>query len=347
MGVIVLNSRPEASSLPSPSCSLIAPAASRASSRPARERPEDPGLLVLSEGARRVLVAPALGGSLAGFYDETPAGPVHWLRPTGQAALDSGDPLLLASFPLMPYCNRIRDGRFRFEGREWRLPMGDGALRHALHGHAWQRPWQVIEQDDAGVELAFEHEPEAGAGTAQHPGWPFRYAATQRIELGPLGLKLTLAARNLDSRPMPFGFGHHPYYPRGASTRIRTEVEAMWHSDGELLPVSLGADPAVEALARGVAVEAVPRDNNFVGWRRETVIDWPEERRRLTMRADAPLDCFVLYSPRGEAFFCAEPVSNTTDWLNLDLPEDARGGCVLAPGETIEASIVWLPERDV
>ncbi len=360
MGAIVLNCRPATppSSRQSTSAAAARGEADRdaaAAGEPALPSAEieraildDPSLVVLRDGVRRVVIAPAIGGSLAAFYDATPDGPVHWMRPASRVALDAGDPLLLASFPLLPYCNRIRDGRFRFEGRDWQLPMGEGALRHALHGHAWRQPWHVSAQDSSSVELGFVYEPSEAAGTAAEPAWPFRYSATQRIALRPDGgLELRIGVRNLDSRAMPFGFGHHPYYPRASDTQLRTHVAAIWRSDGELLPVEHGADPAVDALTLGVRVDALALDNNFTGWGREAVIDWPGERRRLTMRAEAPLDCFVLYSPAGESFFCAEPVSNTTDWINLDVPAEARGGGVLAPGESVEAAIVWLPETNL
>jgi aldose 1-epimerase len=45
----------------------------------------------------------------------------------------------------------------------------------------------------------------------------------------------------------------------------------------------------------------------------------------------------------------AEPVSNTTDWLNLRHEGTVKridvGGTVLAPGETLEAQLAWQPER--
>ena len=48
-------------------------------------------------------------------------------------------------------------------------------------------------------------------------------------------------------------------------------------------------------------------------------------------------------------YFCAEPVSNTTDWLN-QRPEGTVqridvGSTVLAPGETLGAQLAWQPER--
>lgn len=305
---------------------------------------DDGQLLTLTCGASRALVAPHVGGSIAAFYDdERDAGVFHWLRPATRAALDARDPLGMASFPLMPYCNRIRDGRFRFEGEMIDLPGGTGALRHALHGHAWRRPWTVEARDAASVTLHFLHEPRERHDT--HAGWPFRYEARQHIVLDEAGLCVRLWARNLAARPMPFGLGHHPYYPRPPGTRIAARVRAMWEIDAEVLPVSLNAHPAVDALLAGLTVDEFELDNNFSGWRREALIEWPQARRRLALRAGPPLDFFVLYSPAGLPYFCAEPVSNTTDWLNLRAARLDVGGTVLAPGETIEAQLAWLPGR--
>lgn len=306
---------------------------------------DDGRLVALTCGAMRALVAPHVGGSIAAFYDEGDDGAAafHWLRPATRAALDAEDPLGMASFPLMPYCNRIRDGRFRFEGEMIDLPSGTGALRHALHGHAWRRPWTVEAHDATSVTLHFLHEPHAPHDA--HAGWPFRYEARQQITLDETGLSVRLWARNLAARPMPFGFGHHPYYPRLPGTRIAARVRAMWEIDAEVLPVSLNAHPAVDALQAGLTLDDFELDNNFSGWRREALIEWPRAGRRLMLRASAPLDYFVLFSPAGLPYFCAEPVSNTTDWLNLRATRLDVGGTVLAPGEAIEAQLAWLPGR--
>jgi aldose 1-epimerase len=306
---------------------------------------DDGQLVALTHGASRALIAPHVGGSIAAFYDVDDTGAQHWLRAATRAALDARDPLGMASFPLMPYCNRIRDGRFRFEGEMIDVPSGTGALRHALHGHAWRRPWRVESQSGSDVTLHFVHDAPARGGD----GWPFSYEARQHIALDQHGLSVRLWARNRGARPMPFGFGHHPYYPRPPGTRITARVRAMWEIDAEVLPVTLSAHPAVDALEDGLVVDDFDLDNNFSGWRRDALIEWPHAQRRLTLRASAPLDFFVLYSAAGLPWFCAEPVSNTTDWLNLQRDGVAGrfdvGGTVLAPGESIDARLAWLPGR--
>ncbi|CAH2773032.1 MAG: Galactose mutarotase and related enzymes [uncultured Paraburkholderia sp.] len=273
-----------------------------------------PTLVTLSAGGLRLVVAPEVGGALAAFYELTPDGPLHWLRPASQAAFDECDPLRMASFPLLPYCNRIRDARFPFNGETIDLNGNDPRFAHALHGNAWRRPWKVAARTASAVTLEFEHAPDS-----THRGdWPFSYRAQQRIELMADGLRITLSARNLADRPMPFGMGHHPYYPRTAHTRICADVKAMWHADTEVLPTHLGAHPAVDALREGMSPDAYDLDNNFANWSRRATIAWPDEHRRLTMTAEAPFDHMVVFAPASDPRqLCVEPVTNTTASVTL------------------------------
>ncbi|SEA02896.1 aldose 1-epimerase [Paraburkholderia sartisoli] len=303
---------------------------------------DDPSLIALRSGNTELRVAPRIGGSIAAYFETTAAGPLHWMRPATRAALDARNPLQMASFPLFPYCNRIRDARFDFDGQSIDLSGDGNTFTHALHGNAWRRAWRVGARTTTSVELHLEHTPDGSI-----PGdWPFAYQARQTIELIGDVLRVTLSARNLADRAMPFGMGHHPYYPRTPNTVVKASVDAMWHADPDVLPTHLGAHPAVEALRDGMSADAFDLDNNFTGWKREAVIAWTDEHRKLTLTADETFGQMVVFAPASEALLCVEPVSNTTDCFNS--PADARenvGGCVLEPGESITGVLHWTPAR--
>ena len=63
------------------------------------------------------------------------------LRP-GAAA---GNSTRAAAFPLVPYSNRIREGRFSFRDRAVVVPLNRPPERHAIHGHGWQAGWRPID----------------------------------------------------------------------------------------------------------------------------------------------------------------------------------------------------------
>ncbi|MDQ3269323.1 MAG: aldose 1-epimerase [Pseudomonadota bacterium] len=294
------------------------------------------------------MLAPAAGGSIASFTRQWQEGPrrreLHWMRPATVAGLVAGNPLEMASFPLVPFCNRIRGGRAGFEGRAIRLaPNHPGEdAPHPLHGLGWLRPWQVCSASPTHAELALVVE--------ASDAWPWRFSCTQRFRLDASALAVQMAITNEDSAAMPAGIGHHPYFPHHAGTVLTSPAEVMWVTDAEVMPVRLESGGPVQRLREGVLLSELDLDNNFTGWERVTRIAWPADVRGpahgLTMRAEAPLDYFVVYCPSGHDHFCAEPVSQCTDWLNL-LPKYGAGplgGARLRPGETLTARFELEPE---
>ena len=297
-------------------------------------------LVELRHGARRVLLAPHVGGAIAAFDELRDGRVIDWLRPATPAALAACDPLGMASFPLLPYCNRIRDARFMFDGALVDLSDDGNGFAHALHGNAWRLGWRVAEVSASRARLHLLHEPSREA--ARH--WPFAYEATQDIALDADRLSVTMSARNLADRPMPFGMGHHPYYPRTRNTRVHARVAAMWHSTPDLLPTHAGPHPCIDAMASsaGMSADAFDLDDNFAGWSRTATIAWPDEGRAITLSADAPFDHMVVYAPAAHpGLLCVEPVSNVADWVNLDVARALKGGEVLEPGESVSATFAW------
>ena len=285
-------------------------------------------------------LAPDVGGSIAAFYSHRPGRTdLHWLRAASTEALLKLDPLGMASFPLLPWCNRIRNGRARFAGREIAMPP-DPRFAHALHGLGWQRPWRVQGADASRAELGLRFEGEG------RPGWPWSFTAGQTFALHAKGLDCSICLRNDSPSPMPFGLGHHPYFPHLPGTRLQCEVQAMWGSDDQLLPTQLLRPDFLPRLAQGMELAELDLDNNFTGWAHRFAVSWPGRTRQLVLRAEPPLDFFVLYCPRGADHFCAEPVSNCTDWPNLsDRPAQEVGGGVLQPGQSVAAT--WSLDLEV
>jgi len=304
-------------------------------------------LIHLSAGDLRAEISPSVGGSIARFWserrDSSANGRVDWLRPATDGGLAGHDPLAMGSFPLLPFCNRIRDGRASFEGREIRFPPNHPAQLspHPLHGIGWQRPWKVVASGPTHATLALD--------VSASEAWPWHFSAEQQFTLDARQLAVAMSLTNLDDAAMPAGIGHHPYFPHTPGTTLRTGVDAMWQSDQEVMPTGLERTPEVEMLRAGVLLSQLDLDNNFTGWEHSALIEWPADahgpRRAVTLQAQKPLDYFVLYCPAGADHFCAEPVSQCTDWLNL-LPaygHEALGGSRIAPGDTLRASFILAP----
>jgi aldose 1-epimerase len=292
--------------------------------------------VTLRSGPLGVVLSPAVGGAIARFWLERMTGSaVDLLRATPDAALARRDPWATACFPLVPWSNRIREGCFAFGGRTVSLPPNRPPDRHTIHGHGFQAGWTVVDLDPALAVLEYAHAPDA---------WPWAYRAVQRVALTPVRLELELTLTNEDDAPMPAGLGWHPYFPRTPETTLTARVRGLWLTDAELLPLTRVAPPSDRDPGRGLAVDRVALDNAFVGWDGQAVVAWPERRAWLGLAAGGPLGTLVVYTPPGESFFCAEPVSHVADAFNLAAAGLTDTGMLtLAPGESVRATLTLTP----
>jgi aldose 1-epimerase len=278
------------------------------------------GLLRLASGPLELLLAPAVGGSIARFDYVTENGTLPIMR---GAEPELQSPLAAASFPLVPYCNRIRNGRFSFRGRDVTISRNMDADPSPLHGHGWLAPWKVVSASDSEAELTFRHE----AGE-----WPWSYEARQLFALDEAGLSLRLDGRNLSDEPMPCGLGQHPYFHCTSETRIDTQVTHAWTIDEKVLPVEKVPAAGRYDLSRRL-ICGQDLDNGFAGWGGAARIATPGQPFEIGISSpDARF--FQVYSPASGGLFVAEPVSHANAAMNE--PEELwaeLGFAVLEPGE--------------
>lgn len=283
-------------------------------------------LVQLTAGDLRLKLSPSIGGSISAFEPTSGGGPRSILRKCNSPPKSA---LEAASFPLVPYVNRIRGGRFSFRGREVRLNPNMAGDPSPLHGQGWLSPWQVDRAGETSAALSFRH----AAGE-----WPWDYEARQDYALDEHGLLLTLTCRNLSTEPMPCGLGQHPYFPCGPQTSLDTVVTDAWTIDEHVLPVEkVPAEGRFDLKNRLVCGQGL--DHGFGGWGGEARVtdpDWPFELRLSSPDAHF----FQLYSPAEGGIFVAEPVTHANAALNA--PESdwpALGMRVLEPDEAMSLTM--------
>jgi aldose 1-epimerase len=117
----------------------------------------------------------------------------------------------------------------------------------------------------------------------------------------------------------------------------------MWAVDAEVMPTQLIAPkPAADPTA-GLQPASAVLDNCFTEFSGRAVIDWPERGASLTLEADAALPFLVVFTPPQADFFCVEPVSHSTDAVNLAPQRPDTGLRVLEAGQSFSAAVRFTP----
>ncbi|MBO1753610.1 aldose 1-epimerase family protein [Allobranchiibius sp. CTAmp26] len=111
---------------------------------------------------------------------------------------------------LMPWPNRIRDGKYTFAGKDEQLALTEPARSNASHGLIRWADWSVVQHDPDAIVVEHLLRPQSG--------WDWTLRLQVAYTLSDAGLMVTPAATNLSDTPAPFGFGAHPYLTAGEDT---------------------------------------------------------------------------------------------------------------------------------
>ena len=104
---------------------------------------------------------------------------------------------------LMPWPNRLRDGRYEFDGESHQLPLSEPERMNAIHGLLRWESWRVADRSPEHVVVEHALHP--------RPGYPFALHVSADYRLGPSGLSCTVTATNVGDQICPYGAGAHPY----------------------------------------------------------------------------------------------------------------------------------------
>ena len=251
-------------------------------------------MIEIAHRSWRCLIAPEQGGAIARLLKDG----IDILRPV-KAEQGPDGVLGMASFPLVPFANRIGQGVLRLGDDVQRLSPDAAALPHAHHGHGWRAEWQVEQAAADHAVLTLAHD--------GGQGWPWRYEARQSLRLDDDGLCVAIEIRNGDGHgPMPSGAGIHPYFRRTPDSAIAITSDRVWCNDEGGLASHAASDGRFRS-GKMVSVDSLEGCDNFFVASGEACIATREGAIHLS---GSPIAGFHIYVPAGKAFFCVEPVSH-------------------------------------
>lgn len=285
-----------------------------------------------------VEIAPALGNNCFSFRASHPVlEPVDFSefarRPTSY-----GIPILF------PFPNRIKDGKFSFQGRSY-------TVQPPRHGFVRDKAWTIEDKgasDEAGAWILSSLDAKEFPEEILNQ-FPFPFLIEMIHILKGRRLLMIARARNTGEKPMPVGYGIHPYFRRPKEGSITVPARGRWELQeslptGDLVPLTgkydvrhkatltdLDLDDIFTDLEPGPldTVECLLEDNeNKV----ETVIEF----------SDSEFPNVVVYTPPSpRAAICIEPNTCPTDAFNLASRGIDSNILILEPGEacTFEITI--------
>jgi aldose 1-epimerase len=244
---------------------------------------------------------------------------------------------------LMPWPNRIRDGKYTFEGAEHQLGLSEPALHNASHGLVRWATWLLHWHADDWSALTVR--------TRLHPqpGWTATLDLSVNYVLEPHGLVVSVHASNAGDTAAPFGFGAHPYVALGDTPLAEVELSIPAGLevlvDEQLVPTGTAAvRPEVDfrtrrrlgSTALDTAYTGLTRTRADGGWE---VVVGGLGTGDVSVWGDGSLDWAQVFTAKGKDTgvdgvrgIAVEPMSCPANAFNT-----GEGLVVLAPGDSWSA----------
>ncbi|MET9728102.1 aldose 1-epimerase [Streptomyces zaomyceticus] len=239
---------------------------------------------------------------------------IESLRIGGTEVLRQGE--RFGSFPMVPWCGRTENGRFRNGATTHQLPVN--APPHAIHGTVRDLPWKTARISATEAVLTCE----------LGDPWPYKGTVTQVFELAEDSLTLRFGIETYDDS-FPAQAGWHPWFLRNlgrGGQDVRLDFTPAWQEErGENhLPTGRRIDPTPG-----------PWDDCFgMPDGVDVTLTWPEELE-LKVASRAP---WVVIYDEPEDTVCVEPQSGPPNGLNTH-PR------LVTPIDPLEVESTWTWRR--
>ena len=307
----------------------------------------DPTIFILDDGAGgRAEVWPSLGFNCF-RWQAVRDGRTLDLLYTDPALFGDGRPTRSGVPVLFPFPNRIRDGRFTWDGKEYHLPIDDPARKNAIHGFACRHPWRVVGQgaDSSSAWVTGEFQTGRDAPDCL-PLWPTDHLIRITHRLGANVLRVEAEVVNPDGRPLPFGLGYHPYFrvpfavgADAADCTVRVPACQTWPlveslPTGERRPIDPAHDLNAPRRFADLQLDDLLTGLPSIPDNAETLCDRGAVRvggEALRVLASPAFREVVAFTPAHRQAFCIEPYTCATDAINLQQRGVDAGLLVLPP----------------
>jgi aldose 1-epimerase len=219
---------------------------------------------------------------------------------------------------LIPFPNRVEDGRYRFDDVNYQLAITEPERGNAIAGLVWNRDWMLQgiggSQSQVTLEVSLD-----GSDT----GYPFQLRVSVTYRVSEDGIEVATEATNVGDRAAPYGAGYHPYL------RIPgiSSIDECW--------LRIPAETYLPVNERMIPLPAVPVAGTSYDFR---------ESRRI---GETPMDtCFTGFTTkdglthielgdgggrRGITLYMAPPLDYLQVFTGDTLPEGRRSAIALEP----------------
>lgn len=234
---------------------------------------------------------------------------------------------------LLPYPNRLRDGRYTHAGKTYQFKLTSPDTQNSIHGFGKDAPMTI--------ETAWTDENEAGltclwAYDGHQTAYPFPFEARISMILRGGAFTVNMSVYNNGTATIPVGLGWHPYFKMSETSNdsfLQMPDCQLISIDDRMLPT--GEKTHFDAFKTLTKINDSTLDNGFYITNQtqdaETIL--ASEQGQLTFwqeTGDRKWNFLQVFTPPHRKSVAIEPMT-----CNIDAFNNGDGLVMLKPSETL------------
>lgn len=231
-----------------------------------------------------------------------------------------------ASSILFPFANRVRDGKYTFDGHSYVLNCNEVDKNNALHGLVYDKPFDCVDSSlsvsSGSVTLQYKHE---GC-----KGFPFQFHILLIYTLTDETLSLAVEIINKGHKTFPFTLGWHPYFASKNLDESALSFESATKYLCDAQHIVSGTAPFDVKMP--FQLKNVTLDDGYQ--LQNNTFQFYTPGYHLTMTSSSNDNYLQLYTPKASNVIAIEPMTGATDSFNNKI-----GLQILQPNSSY--SVLW------
>lgn len=303
------------------------------------------------EGNAVAEIAPSLGNNCFVFKVSDNGNWINLIDPPPDLPTLEERPTAFGNPILFPFPNRIRNGKWEFEGKTYQFDKAPDSPT-TIHGLLLTLPYNVDKHEANEDQAILVCSLDSKDFPDVHRQFPFPFTIEITYILKDSILEMGISIENTGNGNMPMGFGIHPYFNTNltdtadaSKALITVPADKYWELDDVLVPTGIQKNvTGTLDLRNGQPFGKLKLDHVFTN----VIVDKGISRclienldtgYGMVMESDSVFRELVVYTPPGRDAICFEPYTCPTDAINLEAKGIPAGMIILSPEETFSAKV--------
>ena len=234
---------------------------------------------------------------------------------------------------LLPYPNRLRDGRYKHGGKNYQFDLTNPATQNSIHGFGYNAPMVVDmvwkNAKETGIKCSWQHD-------GKHDAYPFRFTAEIKMILRGPKFEMSMTFKNDSEVDIPVGLGWHPYFKmseKSDDSSLKIPDCQLIDIDDRMLPT--GKKTPFKGFKRLTPIKNKTLDNGFLienqTQNAETVLASAHGKLTFWQETGAKKWNFLqVFTPPHRQSVAIEPMT-----CNIDAFNNGDGLVMLKPSESM------------